>query len=153
MKPRWKWQNCDATFKPVWTGQAVVHCRLVILKMRINDFCGIKQTNTSGLCSILESTNGSPQKCDNSLSVFPNQSIKTQSVLLPSKLDSLLMDESTTSFSCLTAGKNKREKVSVYLSSCSLGMGRYTYLPIRYYHDTWVPIGYVLRFILRILFF
>ncbi len=23
---------------------------------------------------------------------------------------------------------------------------RYTYLPIRYYHDTWVPIRYVLRF-------
>ncbi len=28
-----------------------------------------------------------------------------------------------------------------------LGMGRYTYLPIRYYPDTWVPIRYVLRFI------
>ncbi len=26
-----------------------------------------------------------------------------------------------------------------------LGMGRYTYLPIRYYHDTWVPIRYVLQ--------
>ncbi len=61
MKLRWKWQKCDDTFKPVWTGQAVVHRRLVILKMRINDFCGIKQENTSGLCSILESTNGSPQ--------------------------------------------------------------------------------------------
>ncbi len=31
-----------------------------------------------------------------------------------------------------------------------LGMGRYTYLPIRYYHDTWVPIRYVLQFVLRI---
>ncbi len=29
-------------------------------------------------------------------------------------------------------------------------MGRYTYLPIRYHHDTWVPIRYVLRFFLRI---
>ncbi len=28
--------------------------------------------------------------------------------------------------------------------------GRYTYLPIRYYHDTWVPIRYVLQFVLRI---
>ncbi len=27
-----------------------------------------------------------------------------------------------------------------------IGMGRYTYLPIRYYHDTWVPIRYVLWF-------
>ncbi len=27
-----------------------------------------------------------------------------------------------------------------------LGMGRYTYLPIWYYHNTWVPIRYVLRF-------
>ncbi len=25
-------------------------------------------------------------------------------------------------------------------------MGWYTYLPIRYYHDTWVPIRYALRF-------
>ncbi len=32
----------------------------------------------------------------------------------------------------------------------TLGMGRYTYLPIRYYHDTWVPIRYVLRFYLLI---
>ncbi len=31
-----------------------------------------------------------------------------------------------------------------------LGMGRYTYLPIRYYHITWVPIRYALRFFLRI---
>ncbi len=30
-----------------------------------------------------------------------------------------------------------------------LGMGRYTYLPIQYYHDTWVPIRYVLRFFLK----
>ncbi len=28
-------------------------------------------------------------------------------------------------------------------------MGRYTYLPIRYYHDTWVPIRYVLWFFFK----
>ncbi len=33
-----------------------------------------------------------------------------------------------------------------------VGMGRYTYLPIRYYHDTCVPIRYVLRFFYGISF-
>ncbi len=46
-----------------------------------------------------------------------------------------------------------------YLNAHTLGMGRYTYLPIQYYHDTWVPIRYVLRsivirycYVLRFLF-
>ncbi len=45
----------------------------------------------------------------------------------------------------------KYKKILKYfqLSSYYLGMGRYTYLPIRYYHDTRVPIRYVLRFFFK----
>ncbi len=39
-------------------------------------------------------------------------------------------------------------KLNTCMHKYIVGMGRYTYLPIRYYHDTWVPIRYVLRFYL-----
>ncbi len=34
----------------------------------------------------------------------------------------------------------------LFIAGCLIGMGRNTYPPIRYYHDTWVPIQYVLQF-------
>ena len=75
-------------------------------------------------------------------------SVEFKSATFPNAGSRHLLDDSVMESHSPTRGQAESSTLSSGISlGKTLGLGRYAFLPIRYYHDTWVPIRYILWYL------